>query len=702
MRKCVLTGIDKKEYTYQCYTADEFPFHDLRKTALNTRTRNKYKADQYLLDYATFDIETSTIDRRSHDMGAEGFMYHWQMTVGGIPAYGRTWEEWTMFIRKIIEILELNYKRRLVIYVHNLGFEWQYICDFIAEILDSVFAVKSRRPLKIVTTSGLEFRCSYLLTNMSLEKACQNEQGVVIGKQSGNLDHKKLRTPKTVLTNLEFAYCMGDVISLHQFIKNRLINDRDNLESIPMTSTGYVRRDCRKACAHHKGYREMFQKLTITEHVYELLKRAARGGDTHANRYHSGKTLANIDSYDVQSSYPAMMCLKKFPMSKLEPYGNVDSKEELKELLDTKACLFTMVITNVELKDLGDGIKAAMPYIPTGKCRHLKGAVYDNGRVLSCEYLEMTVTDIDYRLIDRQYKYDEIYITDMHTAEYSYLPEPLRNVVKDYYYKKCSLKHRIENADNEEELKNLQYLYAKSKNRLNGIFGMCYTDPVRDDITWEIGRKGRWEEKEKDNVSEELEKYQSSRNSFLYYPWGVWITAHAREHLADLIDLCGQDASIYADTDSDKAYQPDEKAIEQRNREIERMCDIMGAYADIDGTRYYMGVYEKEKPYQKFKTLGAKKYAFIDCKGNLGITISGVAKSGAGEMGTIDNFRPGFTFHKSAGLELYYNDTAIRQITVNGESFTSASNIGTVESTYTIGLSSDYESLININMCEIT
>ena len=117
-----------------------------------------------------------------------------------------------------------------------------------------------------------------------------------------------------------------------------------------------------------------------------------------------------------------------------------------------------------------------------------------------------------------------------------------------------------------------------------------------------------------------------------------------------------------------------------------------------------MGVYEHEnkEPIAEFKTLGAKKYAYVDAKG-LHCTISGVSKKlGAEELKSIDNFRIGFVFRDAGGMELYYNDNVgIHQETVNGCTFTTASNVAMIDGTYTIGITEEYAELIGANIYKI-
>ena len=274
----------------------------------------------------------------------------------------------------------------------------------------------------------------------------------------------------------------------------------------------------------------------------------------------------------------------------------------------------------------------------------------------------------------------------------------------EYYKDKCELKEQINavkeklkvhpnNAQLKEELTNLNYLYMKQKNRLNGIFGMTYTDICPTTTTFE---NGKWHE-EKGDIAEAIEKYYSSMNSFLYFAWGCFITAEARSWLEVLLNNSGE--VIYCDTDSSKCLEPDLNKINELNKNIEKICIERGAYCDVNGHRYFLGTYENETPipYKKFKTLGAKKYAYVDDNDEFHITISGVNKIlGAKEMKTIDNFRIGFIFNESAGSTLYYNDNqTIHDITINGETFSTASNIGMIDSTYKIGITDEYAEVLD-------
>lgn len=706
MRLACIKRFDGGEDVIETYNIHDFPYEKLNTKALTCKHKKKPKYLVYT--FATFDIETTTIDNGTDT--PYGFMYHWQMDVGGYVVTGRRWEEWVKFMLKLVEIFKTDETRHFVVYIHNEAFEFQFIRDFLNAHFDGfrVFATQSRKPIYVTTGNGIQFRCSYKLTNMSLQKAVQNELGVVHCKADGDLDYRVIRTADTPLNDTEFGYCVSDVVSLYELIERRLINERDNLESIPMTSTGYVRRDCRNACRKDEDYREEFLKQEMTESVYTLLMEAGRGGNTHANRYMSGRVWHDVDSFDVVSSYPSQMFLRKFPVSKFTPYGEIESMTEFESLLAEYACLFRVIFSGLEVRD-----NIGMPYIAISKATsHSKHLSLDNGRVLSVinredrendrGYIALTLTDVDFKIIKEQYTWDDMSISDFHIATYGYLPEALLSQVMAYFRAKTELKDKIKEAEkrgDEEEAANLAYLYAKSKNRLNGIFGMCYTNPVHNVIS--INEDGEWIE-DVPEIADALKKYWKSRNSFLVYAWGVWITAWARRHLEDLFNALGQDKVIYGDTDSGKAVDVDISKIDALNAKVMALADKRGAYCNYNGTRYYMGVYEHENkiPIAKFKTMGAKKYVYEDEKG-LHVTISGVSKKlGAKELGSIDNFVPGFIFKDAGGLTLYYNDAeqGIHEITVDGCTMTTASNIGMIDSTYEIGITCEYAELIGYNI----
>ena len=98
---------------------------------------------------------------------------------------------------------------------------------------------------------------------------------------------------------------------------------------------------------------------------------------------------------------------------------------------------------------------------------------------------------------------------------------------------------------------------------------------------------------------------------------------------------------------------------------------------------------------------GNERTQFIQCTAWNGlaeivITIAGVSKKdGAKELESIDNFKNGFIFKNAGGLESLYNDNVDIVLDVGGQKIRCRDNLCLRESTYTIGLSADYERLLN-------
>lgn len=685
----------------KAYFWDEFPFWQIKDYGL-IGGKGKQKVDYYR-NIATFDIETTSIVDVEKPYG---FMYFWGMCVDNILVYGRTWPQWVSFMLKLADVMELDHEHRLVVPVHNLSFEMQFCKEFANTYFDGVevFATDRRKPIKFVTGNGFEFRCTYRQSNMSLDKAVKFEKGVTHIKRAGDLDYKKIRTPETKLTLTEFSYNMSDVQSLYEYYLATLDNNGDDLRTIPLTSTGFVRRDVRKATKKDPNYRRYFWKNALRPSVYMLLKEAGRGGDTHAHRLFTGRLLENcILSYDKKSSYPWQMCSQQFPITKFTPYGKVDNIAEFNALLRDYACLFRIGFVNIRVKN-----DISRTYISASKVRNSVGHfTYDNGRILATEksetspygYFETTITDVDFKIIKENYEWDNIIVWDMHFAKYGLLPECIRSEVFSWFKEKCELEY-LKDAEPSEDN---DYKYGKFKNKLNGIFGMAYTDPVRDQYA--LDENMEWLPPQPADIAEALEQFNKSYNSFMVYAVGVWTTCWGRKELDDLLKATstGGNMVAYWDTDSSKCDIVNFEPIEELNKQLREKAERMGLVVDSHGKKKYLGLCEletqdkdgKPKPYYEFKTLGAKKYAYRDDKG-LHVTISGVGKKAAPkELKSVANLKNGFIFSGEAGgKELYYNDEPIHTIEIDGCEIVTASNVALKDSTYTVGITRDYGQLI--------
>lgn len=627
-----------------------------------------------------FDIETSKFVYDTVD-GIEkyqSFMYVWKWQLGNnITVKGRTWQEFITFCEMLTQHLKQD--EYICVFVHNLSYEFQFMRGIYPFAKHEVFALDRRKVLKCTMFNHIEFRCSYIHSNMSLDEYT-NKMKAEHRKLSGDeYNYNIMRYPWTQLTQFEEDYTTNDVLGLVESIEIEMEHDKDNLYSFPLTSTGYVRRDVKLAMRNvsHSFVRNQLPDFR----TYSMLREAFRGGNTHANRYYADMVLHNVKSADRSSSYPDVQCNCQFPITEFFYAGGVEYKELL-ELINIrkKAVLMRVSMTNVRLHDKYWGA----PYLSRDKCRNIHGAIYDNGRILEAEYLETTLTDIDFKIVVAEYDFDDFVAFEVCHARYGNLPQPLIDVIIKYYVTKTGLK----------DVAGMELYYMKDKNKLNAIYGMSAQDPVKQTIDFENNDFVEREEK-----PEEL-LIASNKKAFFCYQWGVWTTAWARYRLEEGIRLAG-DGFVYCDTDSVKYVG----VVDWTEYNEIRILDSInsGAHAkDPQGVVHHMGVFEAEPDYYEFATLGAKKYCYREKPDSgLKVTIAGVTKKKGGKElekhGGITAFAPGFIFHEAGGTEAIYNDMPeITEYCVEGQIIPITANVVIKDSTYTLGITAEYERLLEI------
>ena len=658
------------------YSLDEFS----TPVVYDTKRKKKGRKEiSYITSFfMTFDIETTSIMINEQP---KAFMYQWQCCIDHKVIFGRKWEEFISLINFLSERLELNENKRLVCYVHNLAFEFQFIKDFLQP--DELFAKDAHKVLYYLS-NGIEFRCSYFLSNMNLQKFCENSKLCFHYKMSGeNYNYKKIRTCDTPLSEEELGYCFCDVTGLYECIETRLLED--DLTTIPLTSTGYVRRDYRKRMKNKRN-RELFNKLRLTPDTYIMCKQAFRGGDTHANRYKVGYIIENVKSRDRQSSYPAVMNQPIFPMSPFT-YVVPNSQEEFDDFINNYACLMNITIIGLENK-----IDQPCPYIDLAHCLKHSDVINDNGRVVSAKMVNLTCTELDVKCIRMCYEYLCIKVEKMYISKRGLLPVELREYLMELYDGKTKLK----GVDGKE------YEYAKKKNDVNSSFGMMVTAIDHDEVYYNSDSEKKWKV-EKEDLEESLDKFYKSMNNFLSYQWGVWITAGARYELRLAVTEVANDF-VYCDTDSVKYVGDNDDIFDELNYRIidEDESAFPKAYSEKNGEKYYLGVWEDDGQYKEFRTWGAKKYAYTDKKG-FHITVAGMSKrKGAERIGSIENFKiTGEPLNDVGRQVAYYVEDEPHYMEYNGSKFLTASSLALFDTTYTLGVSNTFRELLEKNFSEI-
>lgn len=627
---------------------------------------NPHKKDRTdLKDVITaFDIESTNIREIK-----QAIMYIWQFQIGlDYTIIGRTWSEFIDFLQRLKQ--ELN-GSKMMVFVHNLSYEFQFLSGVYAFRPDEVFLSDDRKVLRCSMFDCFEFRCSYMLTNMSLNRFT-HQMGVQDAKLH-DFDYSKYRFSDTPLSQDELQYCINDVLGLVEALQIKFEKEGNTLYTIPLTSTGYVRKEARQELSKYNH--EQLKAMLPDADLCRVLREAFRGGNTHCSRWYSTNILENVKSVDRSSSYPDVMVNCKFPMKPFEYAGQSTVEEVRRWLKHGKALVFRIKLWDVELRNRYWGL----PYLAVGKCRNVYDAVEDNGRILSARYLETTLTDIDFRVLLDEYQFSASDIFDCYVSSYGYLPQMYRDLVIKYYEGKTALK-----GDKEQE-----FYYAKYKELLNSLYGLLVQDPCKQTIEF-VDDQFVFTEK---TVEELIEIYH--KKSLFPYQWGVWTSAWARYRLEEVVKIAGE-KFVYADTDSVKYLG--EIDITEYNEQRIADSTANGAFAiDNNGEVHYMGVFESEGNYEKFCSMGAKKYCYVE-DGKLHITIAGVSKKkGAEELGSIENFKEGFTFVEAGGTESTYNDLGDEVIKYrhDGKEYDITSNLYIQNSTYTLGLTADYIRLLS-------
>lgn len=607
------------------YDLNEFVTGIIAKD-LKTVYKKSRKGGYYVYNVpCSFDIETSSflIDGRK-----QAIMYVWQFGFNGKVVIGRDWEQFITLLKMIQERLSLESGTCvLYCYIHNLSYEFQFMRKRLK--WENVFSVDTRKPIKALCEYGIEFRDSYILSGYSLETVGNNLHTYTVKKLSGYLDYDLIRTPNTPLNEKEISYCVNDVLVVMAYIQE-YIESVGKITNIPLTQTGGVRKFCRKNCYHgfsddtcmkrqtYYDYRSLMSSLTLDLDEYKLLKRAFQGGFTHANAKYVRRVESDVSSYDFTSSYPYVMISEQFPMGKGFKVKDLDFDK-----FNTLSQTYLMVF-DVKLTDVSPKIDCDNP-ISISRCYHAKNQIVNNGRVVFADEIALSCTSIDLEVYLAFYNIKHIDIGECYCYSKGYLPKNFILSILKVYNDKTKLKGVVG--------KEREYLH--SKELLNSMYGMSVTDVIQDLITYDD--IDGWGEEIQDEQGL-IEKYNNAKDRFLFYPWGVFVTAYARKNLFSGILEC-KDDYIYSDTDSIKILNKEshKQYFDDYNnmviKKLEKMCDFyhipfeLTCPETIKGVRKQIGLWDYEGCYAYFKTLGAKRYIYFD-KDDLHVTIAGVSKKG--------------------------------------------------------------------------
>lgn len=650
---------------------------------------DQLKAIAHRLEYEQEKAE-SRADIPDHDIG---WIYQWCFSYplrngDRWLVYGRKPSQLAYCLKQIADINRLDNDNKMLVYCHNMSYDWQFFHAFLQDEFGEdgeILAVGAHRLINY-QIGGLEFRDSLKVSNKGLAK-WGKELNIKHKKLTELIDYSVQRYQDSKLYKNDWRYMFRDVISLDECIAKQMELWADNTKSIPLTSTGYVRRETRKEFKKEKANREYFLRKKLTLDTYRFCRSEFAGGLTHGNRFRAGRTITVekikellgredviIRHRDFVSHYPSQQICKYCPGSKFALYYDHLQDEKRKALhvndllaMDDKCILASIQIWDLELRD---GV--TLPYAQ--ECKILAGQrekldlVCDNGRVIKMLSGSSVVVlnELDLKWYKKQYKF-KFKILQVYTASRAPFPRFLTDTVIKYFVKKTKLKNELKEIEKKYGRESDQYRELKiqeqiAKAMLNGIYGMSATDIVRSKF-FET-ESGIWDKEvlTADMIEDRINKYYSGKKNFMNYELGLWTTAHARDELLTFCELIGYEYYLYADTDSlFYISTPEiEDLIEAKNKEFRNECDKNGWYITLDGKKTYFHQFDDEgEDIIKFRFLHAKCYAYVTSDGQLHATIAGVPeKSGdmtrVKELGDINNLLPGTVFKSCGGTVSKY------------------------------------------------
>ena len=594
---------------------------------------------------AAFDIEaTNDIKTRA------AYMYVWQLYLNGTVYIGRTWNEFFELLDDISYYFKTSPKRKLYIFIHNMAYEMSFLLPrlLMAEKLKKVFAKEKHKPIEVVLTNGIVFRDTLALTNMSLSNLAKNYTKTQ--KLVGELDYNLPRNSHTQLTTEEIHYCVNDVQILGEYADQLHAEYTMNKQKIPLTSTGIVRAYIKREIKNGRYYTGHIANLyppTVKEYNYTM-RWLFRGGYTHAQTQICGEIYNNVTSWDLTSAYPAVMLQKSYPAT---PF--IETKNPLADMENGKSVIFTAEFKN---------IIATTPHTVESKhkCIDYQNAIFENGRLYSANSIIVMLTEIDYKIYQQFYKWDDMKILYAKSAYKKPLPDYLTRAIAFFYRRKSELKKMTQNDPKNEALKKE---LLKVKGMLNSCYGMCVSRLNTTDIVY--NDCGEWEEIDGKPYAEIIKK------QFLSPYWGIYVTAYCRERILTTFKKLGNNA-LYGDTDSVKVLGDYSDIFNNINAEIMEINRKICTRLKLDYNLYRdIGTFDNEGTYSKFKTYGAKRYVYTHDNETTAV-IAGLPAAvvnefirNNGQSALYDFFENGMLFENCGKNAHHYADYS--ETVINGE-----------------------------------
>ena len=619
--------------------------------------------------YCGFDIETTNVINRAENTKL-AFMWIWQFAFEQYIIIGRTWEQFTDLLCKIILANQLNKRKRLLLPIANLSYEFQFFRKHFYNI--QVFAKQERQPLQALLYDCIDCRDVLAISGGNLASLAKDYTKTQ--KRIGDLDYKKQRNKSYIPTTEEFQYIYNDVVILKEYSEFLFDNFIISKHYLPITKTAICRYKMKKGMTADD--KEIIKEGFPSWRDYKIItEKVLRGGYVHGSASNIGITLYLQKMLDYTSSYPATMFHNKnFPYGAPVRICNID-KATFSEMIETDTRFYFKVRFRRLQATIGHSIESK------NKCELTGKATIDNGRIYYADYCETWLNDIDFRIYKMFYKWSKMEILEFYYfpkkgALPAYVLDPLK---EDYMLK--------------AQLKKAGKPYAIVKTTVNSYFGATLTKIYESDITYNAGEWG--------TDASKFDFNKVRKNQFLLPQWGLYVTSFAKFNLLQAVYEIDKNRAIpnvvFCDTDSLKVKVYDEitrRVIENWNKKM------MELNKDLPPEFYDLGMFDDETkniPFVRFKTLGAKRYIYEDFSG-VHVTIAGLPKKALPDFCEKNNINIFDFFNEnnmyldleeSDRLTTCYHDEETSAI-VDGEEMKELSSVALYEIPFRLNVSGDF------------
>lgn len=543
---------------------------------------------------------------------------------------------------------------KLITLIHNASYDLSYLVPYFMQYLPKYEKDNTQGIIEGVNKylsyqqGALEWRCTYRLSNMSLAK-WSSELDVEHKKQVGLYDYDRIIYQDSKLDANSEKYDKYDVLALRDCYEANNKYHGDDVISCPLTFTGYVRRDLRRACKRDRYYKsKYFTKIKLDAPLYYAYLKSYAGGITHNNRFYKNKVIQAGQSYqyfdkkifvpiighrDFKSHYPSQMSCYPFPTGKPSLLYDVDMFDNaitIQDILSYYPKYSAMCVIRFYSAELSDK-RISMPFMQFSKCYNgsFDKKRLDNGRIIYAQgQWIMYVDNLTLQVLSEQYNM-EYEVLKVWLIKNGPLPKPILEVVDKYFKGKSDKKNIVNELTDaygklDPRTVSANFDLSQTKVLLNSIYGCTATNPLRD--TYEINEDyefcikksyGTFEE-----IQEGLDEYYKGYNNFLAYQIGCTVTSLARFELYEFIKAIGYEYILYCDTDSAFYIKTDE--TERRISEINAIKRQNAHSVVLDnGKVEYYDEFTPEPDCIAFKGLHSKCYGVVTNKG-LELTIAGV------------------------------------------------------------------------------